>query len=119
MSEDAYEYSGFERSYPKVDDGFYLVKNGITYKVDLPMDKTRFTKRINILTGEVYYPSNFDRIRAMSVEEMAEFFTPDYYDGPKFYCPVQPVIGEGECAMRSDCRQCWLDWLKKEVSTNG
>ena len=60
--------------------------------------------------------TNYDRLRAKSVEEMAEFFTPDYYDGPKFYCPVQPIIGEGECAMRSDCRQCWLDWLKQEVA---
>lgn len=62
--------------------------------------------------------TNGDAIRAMSDEELAEFFTQDYYDGPKFYCPVQPVIGEGECAMRSDCRQCWLDWLKLEA-TNG
>ena len=72
MSEDSYEYSGFERNCPEVDDGFYLVKNGITYKVDLPMDKTRFTKRINILTGEVYYPSNADHIRAMTDEELAD-----------------------------------------------
>ena len=58
--------------------------------------------------------TNADRIRSMTDEELAEYFTPDYYDGPKFYCPVQPVIGEGECAMRSDCRQCLLDWLKEE-----
>jgi hypothetical protein len=63
--------------------------------------------------------TNYDRIRAMSVEEMAEFFTQGYYNGPKFYCPVQPVIGEGQCAMRSDCRKCWLDWLREEVSSNG
>lgn len=59
--------------------------------------------------------TNADRIRSMTDEELAEFFTQYYYDGPKFYCPVQPVIGEGECAMRSDCRQCLLDWLKQEV----
>ena len=62
-----------------------------------------------------YKQTNGDRIRAMSDEELAEYFTPDYYDSPKVYCPVQPVIGEGECAMRSDCRQCWLEWLKREV----
>ena len=119
MSEDAYEYSGFERSYPKVDDGFYLVKNGITYKVDLPMDKTRFTKRINILTGEVYYPSNFDRLRAMSVEEMAlQVAEWNHGDCPPFeFCPKH----RNEVTHYLECTpwKCWLDWLKQEVSTNG
>lgn len=58
--------------------------------------------------------TNADRIRSMSDEELAEFFTPFYYDGPKFYCPAQADVGEGECAAKSDCRQCWLDWLKQE-----
>lgn len=107
MSEDAYEYSGFERDYPEVDDGFYLVKNGITYKVDLPMDKTRFTKRINILTGEVYYPSNADRLRAMTDEELAEFLN----NG----CDV---IAPSENCTKAfyDCKRCWLEWLKEEAT---
>ena len=60
--------------------------------------------------------TNADRLRAMSDEELAEFFTPFYYDGPKFYCPAQADVGEGECAAKSDCRQCWLDWLRQEAS---
>lgn len=112
MSEDAYECSGFERNYPEVDDGFYLVKNGITYKVDLPMDKTRFTKRINILTGEVYYPSNADRIRAMTDEELAELWWERVDCGE---CPVHK-----ECKLTGqDCKRLALDWLKEEVSTDG
>jgi hypothetical protein len=59
--------------------------------------------------------TNADKIRAMSDEELAEFFTPFYYDGPKFYCPAQADVGEGECAVRNDCRKCWLDWLKEEA----
>lgn len=111
MSEDSYEYSGFERNCQEVDDGFYLVKNGITYKVDLPMDKTRFTKRINILTGEVYYPSNADRIRAMSVEELAEAFANACPEGKTVNrcCTYFAKGGRG-------CHDCWLDWLKQEVA---
>jgi hypothetical protein len=59
--------------------------------------------------------TNADKLRAMSDEELAEFFTPFYYDGPKFYCPAQADVGEGECAAKSDCRQCWLNWLRQEV----
>ena len=57
-----------------------------------------------------------DSVRAMSDDELAEFFTPFYYDGPKFYCPAQVDVGEGLCAVKSDCRECFLDWLKQEVS---
>ena len=109
MSEDSYEYSGFERNCQEVDDGFYLVKNGITYKVDLPMDKTRFTKRINILTGEVYYPSNADRIRAMTDEELAELWWERVDCGE---CPVHK-----ECKLTGqDCKRLVLDWLKQEAA---
>jgi len=113
MSKDSYEYSGFKRNYPKVDDGFYLVKNGITYKVDLPMDKTRFTKRINILTGEVYYPSNADRIRAMTDEELAEWFIRIQYDVSDYYCgghSCEPTLPTGE--------ESWLGWLKQEAAND-
>ena len=55
-----------------------------------------------------------DLIRSMSDYELAEFFTPFYYDGPKFYCPAQADVGEGECAAKSDCRQCLLGWLQQE-----
>ena len=112
MSKDSYEYSGFKRNYPKVDDGFYLVKNGITYKVDLPMDKTRFTKRINILTGEVYYPSNADRIRSMTDEELAEWIT-ELTD-----CTVYPhTRKDAPCvSIGQTCAASWLDWLKQEAS---
>jgi hypothetical protein len=99
MGEDSYEYSGFERNCPKVDDGFYLVKNGITYKVDLPMNKMRFTKSVNILTGEVYYPSNGDRIRSMSDEELAD----ELFDLFAAFYDVEWS------------KEVLLDWLKQEA----
>ena len=56
----------------KIENGWYLVRDGVTYKVNLPIN-VPFSKRINLMTGEVYYPSNADRIRQMSDEELARF----------------------------------------------
>jgi len=100
----AYEYSNFKVDPPRVDDGWYLVKDGMTYRVDVPINKMRFTKSINILTGEVYYPSNADRIRAMTDEELARFL------GVSDACPPSNPECEHECYL------CWLDWLKQEAS---
>ena len=60
---------------------------------------------------EVWKPKpiiNADRIRAMSVEEMAEIMVSN--------CP--PNYPHGDCREYEkwdgnlDCQQCWLDWLK-------
>jgi len=106
MGEPRYKYDNFKVDPPKVDDGWYLVKDGITYRVEVPINKMRFTKSINILTGEVYYPSNADRIRAMSVEEMADYFS-------ELTC--FPGANRDICKGVSNCYVCWLDWLKQEV----
>lgn len=48
-------------------------------------------------------PTNADRIRAMSDEELAKIL------GDKCICP--PI---GECAKASgDCEKCWFEWLKQ------
>ena len=55
------------------------------------------------------YPiTNADRIRAMTDEELAEFFAPRG-------CPWILKDPCPEC--RTTCNKCWLDWLKQE-STN-
>lgn len=60
--------------------------------------------------------TNADRIRSMTDEELAKFFTPEEYDGrPIFFCPSKP---EGRC-VTSDCRECFLKWLKQEVDDDG
>ena len=54
--------------------------------------------------------SNADRIRAMSDEELAEFMRP--YDSG---CPrwkENPL----PCSDWDNCGECWLKWLKEEVS---
>lgn len=54
--------------------------------------------------------TNYDRIRAMSVEEMAEFLGSIVHDYGQGTAEI-----EGEGYVICD----WLDWLKQEVSTNG
>ena len=52
-------------------------------------------------------PSNSDRIRAMTDEELAYFIASDYYVP---HCPV-----DGECLDDHDgCDGCWLVWLQAE-----
>lgn len=112
MSRQMYEYENFKAHTPKVDDGWYLVKNGITYKVDIPIDKMRFTKSVNILTGEVYYPTNADRIRAMSDDELANFLDRvemGDIDYSKTFCDL--------CDGFYDCHEdCLVGWLKAEAT---
>ena len=46
-------------------------------------------------------PSNADRIRAMSGEELAEFLT-------EYRC-----VHKAPHCREANCTQCWLDWLKE------
>ena len=53
-------------------------------------------------------PSNADRIRAMTDEELAE------YHSNKCGCPHDPIVFG--CRMATiGCIGCWLDWLKEEA----
>lgn len=54
--------------------------------------------------------TNADKIRAMDDEELAEFMKP--YDSG---CPrwVEMPI---PCSKRTNCTDCWLDWLKQDVT---
>lgn len=53
--------------------------------------------------------TNADKIRAMTDEEMAHFMEsrPDA-------CPPMGTLCSGK-----NCYDCWIDWLKQEVSDNG
>ena len=48
--------------------------------------------------------TNADRLRAMSDEEMAEWFV-------SLGGEVCPFVGD----CQHSCRQCWLDWLREEA----
>lgn len=58
-------------------------------------------------------PSNADRIRAMTDEELAEFMKP-YDSGCPRWGGKEPI----PCSQRSNCRDCWLDWLKAPVEVD-
>ena len=47
-------------------------------------------------------PSNADRIRSMTDEELAEAF-------------ANQCAGR-VCHHRDSCKECWLDWLKQEAT---
>ena len=53
--------------------------------------------------------TNADRIRAMSDEELAEWL--GQYGERSFAC-----TGLGACDCQTTCRECWLDWLRQEVT---
>ena len=55
--------------------------------------------------------TNYDRLRAMSVEEMAKWIM---IIEPTA-CPFRDDHGD-DCPF-SLCKDCWLDWLKQEVSS--
>ena len=52
-------------------------------------------------------PTNADKLRSMSDEELAEFITARHYTP---HCPVPQC----EADETTDCEQCWLAWLRKE-----
>lgn len=107
----AYKYDNFKADPPRMDDGWYLVKDGMTYRVEVPINKMRFTKSVNILTGEVYYPSNADRIRSMTDEELDKFLGEVQWDVAN-YCGG--VTQKQEYPVPEQ-RGAWLDWLKEEA----
>lgn len=55
--------------------------------------------------------NNGDRFRSMTDEELADMFACDV-------CPNHLGDSTWECAYdyseTSECRQCWLDWLRQE-----
>ena len=62
------------------------------------------------LTNPQPKPSNAERIRSMSDEELARFMV------RKSQCPdgYTSVFGP-HCVEENGCEECWLEWLKKET----
>ena len=59
---------------------------------------------------EVKPQTNADRIRSMTDEEMAEWMA-KYCERKTVFCPN---FGAHDC--QESCEQCWLDWLRTEVT---
>lgn len=51
--------------------------------------------------------TNGDAIRAMTDEELADYFS-------ELSC--WPNAGREDCRGVANCMDCWLDWLKQEVT---
>jgi hypothetical protein len=55
--------------------------------------------------------TNYDRVRAMSVEEMAEWIGKVTAGGYGMCAP-----GHYDCTGKESCAPCWLDWLKEAAA---
>lgn len=61
--------------------------------------------------GEERKPkNNFERLKAMSMEEMTAFLA-NIMDGGWGNCPD----GYYDCSNRASCAECWAEWLKEDV----
>jgi hypothetical protein len=89
---------------------------GIVPVDEKPIEKLK--KRSEKFADRVRFnATNADRIRAMSDEELAEFFAQQKYRKPVFdgWLPLcNHVMGPRTCH-EDGCETCWLDWLKQEV----
>lgn len=61
--------------------------------------------------------TNADRIRAMSDEELAEFFAQQKYRKPVFdgWLPLCNYVMGPRMCHEDGCEKCWLDWLGQEA----
>lgn len=62
--------------------------------------------------GEEKKPTNADRIRSMSIEELAEFLYTVAAFGIKRQYEGVPC---DSCYERNECAKCWKEWLELET----
>ena len=95
-------------TYCELPDGLYVARDGKLWKMD--------TRYIPPKDAKVCWigrkPSNADRIRAMTDEELS-YLIVDNVD-----CNSRCKAWKEGCEYSdSTCRQAWLEWLKKECET--
>ena len=65
----------------------------------------------------VITPTNGDKIRAASDEEIAEFIVNDYLDNKIHFCKSTPecnaILDSGRAITHEMCRKCCIDWLRQ------
>ena len=94
--------------------------NGCVYKTEDGKCK-KFSEPSHGITSwcidapcEAMTPSNEDRIKSMSTDELANFLEVQIWDLP--WCDVTSLIDEetGRCE-KWDCIKCCKEWLQKEA----
>lgn len=91
-----------------LEDGFYLVKDGAIYKVDIPIDY-RPSRSIDLTTGQVHYPRNIDMVKHANKETLAAMFAhgcPPIKDCPRHEDEEEP---------NGHCVKCWAEWFEMEA----
>lgn len=88
------------------------------YEIDEKCQKCKNNKTAICNQCDMYYDefdpidetkqTNADKIHAMSDEELAEWRS-------NGQCPPGHYHGDYDC-MNGSCKDCWLDWLRQEVS---
>ena len=62
-------------------------------------------------------PTNGDKIRAASDEEIAEFIINDYLDNKSHFCKSKPecnaILDSGRAITNEMCMKCCIDWLRQ------
>lgn len=62
-------------------------------------------------------PTNGDKIRAASDEEIAEFIINDYLDNKSHFCKSKPecnaILDSDGTITNEMCRKCGIEWLRQ------
>ena len=68
-------------------------------------------------------PTNGDKIRAASDEEIAEFIVNDYLDNKSHFCKSKPecnaILDSGGTITNEMCRKCGIEWLRQPAGECG
>ena len=83
----------------------YRTKDG---ECDLYSEGGKFKAYCDMEHCDNIAPTNADRIRAMTDEEMAEFCAG---------LGCHPGASRETCKGVNQCQACWLDWLRQEANT--
>lgn len=91
--------------------GYYAVGTDKKfYAITLPIHM-KPAKTISLKTGETHYPTNGDRVRAMTNEELANLFY--MYNSP--WCTPKDSMCRYIELDESPCDQCMIEWLRQEA----
>ena len=68
-------------------------------------------------------PTNGDKIRAASDEEIAEFIINDYLDNKSHFCKSKPecdaILDSDGTITNEMCRKCGIEWLRQPAGECG